>query len=346
MQRLRTDGASSPEPARSLRANVEALPEIESPPAMGIVTGTEDTVALSPSGSVASGEVPPSRLRPGEQIDRYVVVGLLGSGGMAEVYRARDQRLGRDVALKLVRTLDTEGAACGALCSLLMREARTMAQLSHPGILTVHDVGEHGGCVYLAMELIEGVTLREWMREPRTFEERLGVLVSAGRALAAAHGARIVHRDVKPDNVLVDAKSRVIVSDFGLARSLAEQDEAGHACGCAGGATVRVQLDGMVVGTPHYMSPEQHEGRPADSRSDQFGFAVTCWEVLYGVLPFPGRDLESIRNAVVAQRIEPPPTDTTVPSPVADVLRRALRVSPSARYPSLGVLVDKLAAAT
>jgi serine/threonine protein kinase len=264
---------------------------------------------------------------------------------MAEVYRARDQRLARDVALKLVRAVDTEGAACGALCSLLMREARTMAQLTHPGLLTVHDVGEHNGCVYLAMELIDGTTLREWAAGRRDWRERLRVLLEAGSALAAAHSAKIVHRDVKPDNVLIDRTGRVVVSDFGLARSLADLDDTGYSCGCAGGATVRVQLDGMVVGTPHYMSPEQHEGRATDSRSDQFSFAVMCWEILYGALPFRGEARDSIREAVLAQRVDAPPLDTDVPEGIGDTLRRAMRVSASARYASLSAFLEKLSAA-
>ena len=284
---------------------------------MAVITGTEDTVAGVPDSAHWSAG-PPSRLRPGDVIDRYSVTGLLGAGGMAEVYRARDQRLGRDVALKLVRTVSTEGAACGSLCSLLMREARTMAQLSHPGLLTVHDVGEHFGCVYLAMELIDGTTLREWARTRHGWREELSVLLEAGRALSAAHMAKIVHRDVKPDNILVDRSGRVIVSDFGLARSQADLDEKGYPCGCAGGATVRVQLDGKVVGTPHYMSPEQHEGQAADSRSDQFSFAVTCWEILHGNLPFLGDSMDGIRDAILAQRIELPPENTDVPAAVSD----------------------------
>jgi serine/threonine protein kinase len=192
------------------------------------------------------------------------------------------------------------------------------------------------------MELVDGTTLREWTKAPRGFSEKRRVLVEAGWALAAAHAAKIVHRDVKPDNVLVDRSDRVIVSDFGLARSLADLDETGYACGCTGGATVRVQLDGLVVGTPHYMSPEQHEGRAADSRSDQFGFAITCWETLYGTLPFGGDDLESIRSAVLAQRFEALPTGTDVPGPVADILRRGMRVSPTARYPNMAAFLERL----
>jgi serine/threonine protein kinase len=304
---------------------------------MPVISGTEDTVLTSSH--------PPApatpRLRPGDVVERYSVFGLLGSGGMAEVYRARDTRLGRDVALKLVRPV-SEGSTCGMLCSMLMREARTLAALSHPGILMVHDVGEHEGCVYLAMELVDGVTLRDWASGVEDFKERMRVLLDAGRALAAAHAARVVHRDVKPDNILVASSGRVVVSDFGLARSLADVDEGGQACGCAGGATVEIGLDGLVVGTPHYMSLEQHEGRAADSRSDQFGFAVTSWEVIYGSLPFFGDEIDAIREAVRSQRIVPPLEGLSVPAQLSDILRRAMRPEPSARYPNMAALLDRL----
>ena len=285
-----------------------------------------------------------SRLRPGDVVDRYMVESLLGAGGMAEVYRARDKRLGRAVALKLVRPV-REGDACGSLCSLLMQEARTLAALSNPGLLTVLDVGEHHGCVYLAMELIDGTTLRDWANTVADWRERLRVLLEAGIALSAAHAARVVHRDVKPDNVLVARSGRVIVSDFGVARNLADLDDQGHPCGCAGGATVRVELDGMVVGTPQYMSPEQHEGLAADARSDQFSYAVTCWEVLYRALPFLGDDMHSLREAVRAQRFQPTPPETEVPGPVCDALRRGMRPTASARYPNMETFVDILSRA-
>ena len=306
--------------------------------------GTDDTVALPVEGGEAPGEPPVSRLRPGEIVDRYVVEALLGSGGMAEVYRARDQRLGRAVALKLVRPV-REGEMCGSLCSLLMREARTLATLSNPSILTVHDVGEHHGCVYLAMELIEGSTLRDWAPGVESWRERLRILLETGTALAAAHTAKVVHRDVKPDNVLIGHSGRVVVSDFGVARSLADLDDQGHQCGCAGGATIRVDLDGKVVGTPHYMSPEQHQGLAADSRSDQFSFAVTCWEILHGALPFAGDDMASIRENVVAYRLLPAPAPTGVPEPVSAALRRGMKPSPSARYPNMEAFVETLARA-
>ncbi len=303
------------------------------------VSGTEDTIAI-PSDSLSA--KPPARLVPGDLVDRYSVIELLGAGGMAEVYRARDARLGRDVALKLVRAVKNEGTMCGSLCSLLMREARTLAQLSHPGLVGVLDVGEHGGCVYLAMELVEGSTLRNWSTGPHDWRERVRVIVDVGRALASAHGANVVHRDVKPDNVLIGPGGRVVVTDFGLARSLADLDETGYACGCAGGATVQVQLDGMVVGTPRYMSPEQLEGRAADGRSDQFSFAVTGWELLFGTLPFRGHDVATFHEAIVAQRFEPPPASTAVPPAISAALQRGMRASPSARYPNMASFVDRL----
>jgi serine/threonine protein kinase len=304
--------------------------------------GTDDTVALTDV--VAATRAPSSRLHAGQVVERYLVEGLLGAGGMAEVYRAKDQRLGRAVALKLVRPVQ-EGEACGSLCSLLMREARTLATLSNPSILTVHDVGEHEGCVYLAMELIDGATLREWASGVSDWRERLRFLLDAGTALAAAHAARVVHRDVKPDNILVARSGRVVVSDFGVARSLADLDDQGHQCGCAGGATVRVDLEGKVVGTPHYMSPEQHQGLMADARSDQFSFAVTCWETLHRALPFVGADMASIREEVLATRIQPVPPASDVPEPVSAALRRGMKPSASARYPSMEAFVETLARA-
>ncbi len=303
---------------------------------MTAISGTDDTVALPLSGAPGG-----SRLRPGDVVERYVVEALLGAGGMAEVYRAKDQKLGRTVALKLVRPV-RDGEACGSLCSLLMREARTLAGLSNPGLLTVHDVGEHHGCVYLAMELIDGSTLRDWAESVDDWRERLRVLLETGNALAAAHEARVVHRDVKPDNVLVSRTGRVVVSDFGVARSLADLDDQGHQCGCAGGATIRVELEGKVVGTPHYMSAEQHQGLAADARSDQFSFAVTCWEILYRALPFEGDDIESIKEQVLAQRIKAPPTPTDIPEPVSRALRRGMHASASARYPNMQTFVESL----
>jgi serine/threonine protein kinase len=196
------------------------------------------------------------------------------------------------------------------------------------------------------MELVEGPTLREWAAGTHGWRERLDVLLDVGRALSAAHGANIVHRDIKPDNILIGRGGRAVVSDFGLARSLADLDETGYACGCAGGATIKVELDGMVVGTPSYMSPEQLEGRAADSRSDQYSFAVTAWELLYGVLPFRGADVETLHRVVTAQLFEALPESTEVPGAISDALRRGMRPAASARYPSMSMFVERLTSAS
>ncbi len=266
---------------------------------------------------------------------------MLGAGGMGEVYRATDARLGREVALKLVRPLLGDGAACGVLCALLLKEARTLAQLSDPGILVVHDVGEHHGCVYVAMELVDGVTLREWASAPRPWRERLQVLLRAGRALSAAHGAGVVHRDVKPDNVMIERSGRVVVTDFGLARSAGDGGDADYACGCSPHPSTGAQLERAVVGTPAYMSPEQHAGGTVDSRADQYGFAVMAWEILFGSLPFNAAS-DQLVDAKNRLEIAPPPSDTDVPRRLEALLRRGLRASASARYVNLRTFVDEL----
>ena len=310
---------------------------------MSDLIGTEDT-ALD-QGLPSRGATVP-RLAPGDAVHRYQVIEVLGAGAMGEVYRARDVRLNRDIALKLVRAIDTPGASCGLLCSLLMKEAQSLARLSHPGLLTVHDVGEFNGCAYVAMQLLDGATLRERVAtQSPPWRERLDALLAAGEAIAAAHTAKIVHRDVKPDNILIERDGHVVVTDFGLARSLADLDEgSGYACGCAGSSDINVNLDGMSVGTPHYMSLEQHEGRAADTRSDQFSYAVTAWEILHGQLPFTGATILEIRRAIADQRIETPP-QAAVPVAVTQVLRRGLRPNASARFVNMMAFLKQLRSA-
>lgn len=309
-------------------------------------SGTEDTLLpASPAESPAVAHVrPESRLGRGDRVDRYDVVDYVGAGGMGVVYRARDRMLGREVAIKMLRGPAPGTDSCGLMCSLLMREAQTMARLSHPNLITVHDVGEFRGCVYLAMEFIDGVTLRVWAREPsRGWRQRLDVLLAGGRGLAAAHAAQVVHRDFKPDNVLISGQGRVVVTDFGLARRSGDLDEPAVSCGCAPGSPVTLDPDAQV-GTPPYMSPEQHDGAPVDARSDQFGFAASAWEVLSGSAPFVGGSLAELRAAKQAQALVTPP-ESALPAAVATVLRRALRESASTRYVSMTDLLDRLAAA-
>jgi serine/threonine protein kinase len=284
---------------------------------------------------------PESRLVAGESVQHYQVVEYVGAGGMGVVYRARDRRLGREVALKLLRGPAPGTDSCGLMCSLLIREAQVLARLSHPALVAVHDVGEYRGCVFLAMEFIDGVSLRRWAAAARrSWRERLDVLLKAGDGLVEAHAAQVIHRDVKPDNVLVTAAGRVVVTDFGLARSLADLEQPQlAACGC--GDDQKPMAADTPVGTPHYMSPEQHAGTAADGRSDQFAFAATAWEMLHGTVPFPGRSLAEIRAAIEAQAPATPAGE--IPAAVNDVLRRALRVSPSSRFTSMKQLLSRLA---
>jgi tRNA A-37 threonylcarbamoyl transferase component Bud32 len=237
-----------------------------------------DFAALIASSSRDRAEV--ESLEPGMSIGRYVVVKAVGAGAMGSVYAAYDPDLDRRVALKLLRSRsDSE-----ELRSRLLREAKAMARLSHPSVITVHDVGEYSNRLFIAMEFIEGGTLRDWLaRNGPKWREALQILVRAGRGLAAAHAAGLVHRDFKPDNVLVGHDGRVRVTDFGLARGIGEDDVEPPS-----GATAHDPLDatitrtGALVGTPAYMAPERFGGAAADARADMFSFCVTrCMESVH-----------------------------------------------------------------
>jgi eukaryotic-like serine/threonine-protein kinase len=285
-------------------------------------------------------------LSRGASLGRYVVDGLLGVGGMGVVYAAFDPRLDRKVALKVLRPKGAPGATA---TERLLREARAMASLSHPNVVPVYDVDVHEGRLFLAMEYVEGVTLRAWLlNEARSTRQMLRALVQAGRGLAAAHAAGLVHRDVKPDNVLVDRRGRVCVTDFGLARRsplpvlhatpiAADDDEdAPHA------AATRSAHHVSLGGTPAYMAPELYLGRPADARSDQFGFCVMLYEALYRQHPFKGSTPEDLIEAVMNGRVREPPARADVPRRVHRALVRGLSVEPAQRFASMGELLDLL----
>jgi eukaryotic-like serine/threonine-protein kinase len=303
---------------------------------------TDDTQLGSdvPNAPVAA-SIP--RLLPGSVLGNYQVVGHLGAGAMGTVYRARDQRLGRDVALKF-RPASAEGqTSCKLLCSLLGREAQTLASLSHPNLLAIYDVGEHRGCIFLALELVDGVTVRQWAAPGRSAAERRRVIIDAGRGLVAAHAAGVVHRDIKPDNVLVANDGRVKVADFGLARSRAHVLAWGVACGGCGSDEANAELatavDDSVAGTPRYMAPAQLSGEPADFASDQFSYAVMAWELMFGGFPFIASTVGELRAAVAAGPVDPPSADLQLVA----TLRRGLAPAPEDRFATLAALVDALA---
>ncbi|MCA9718568.1 MAG: serine/threonine protein kinase [Myxococcales bacterium] len=302
-----------------------------------------DRRALTP----ASGErrPPPSGA---EKIGRYAVLGVLGEGGMGVVYSAYDDDLDRKVALKLVRSLGAHGREERLR---IKREAQALARLSHPNVVQVYEVGEHRGQLFVAMEFIRGATLSEWIAlGDHDWRARLEILIAAGRGLAAAHEAGLVHRDFKPENVLVDeVDGRPRVLDFGLARALDDgADEAADAARRAEGGpedsllSQEVTRAGALLGTPAYMSPEQFAGAQADARSDQFSFCVTLWEALYGARPFAGESLTEIAFNVGEGRLRAPANEGGVPSWVQRVIARGLCVTPRDRWPSMDALLEEL----
>ena len=268
-------------------------------------------------------------LRAGAVVGRYVIRELLGAGGMGVVYAARDPRLQREVALKIVRSRERGDRGRRAERARLLREARAMASLSHPNVVAIYDVGLYDDGVYVAMELVEGTTLQQWLTRSPPPRHILDAFVQAGRGLAAAHARGIVHRDFKPGNVMIDGAGRVRVLDFGLAKALT-----GPPTGVADDAR------GRIVGTPAYMAPEQLSGLPVDARADQFSFCVSLYEALVGKRPFVGDSLESLAASILAA--DPPPPGSAVPQKIAAAVLRGLRRRPAERFESMDVLLDEL----
>jgi tetratricopeptide (TPR) repeat protein len=287
------------------------------------------------------------RFPPGTLAGRYVLGERLGAGGMGIVYEAHDARLNRSVALKLLRPDATGGEGAH---DQLVREAQTLARLAHPNVVTVHGVGDFEGRFYVEMELVRGCTLAQWLqREARTWQDVLGVFLQAGRGLAAAHAVGIVHRDFKPDNVLVGDDGRVRVADFGIAllgpprveRDVAPEsgmrasEPGSHpgSAGSAGSADKRSHSRSITgAGTPGYMAPEQRGGGGASTRSDQYSFCVALYEALHGVRPRRGR----------SSGATPEGRDLDPPAWLDEAIDRGLAVSPDERYPELAQLLDIL----
>jgi tetratricopeptide (TPR) repeat protein/predicted Ser/Thr protein kinase len=284
----------------------------------------------------------------GVTVGRYVVLDHIGAGGMGVVYAAYDPELDRRVALKLLRP-DRFSSDAGRL--RLLREAQALARLTHPNVVAVYDAGTFGDRVFVAMELVEGETLRQWLRaeprSPRAWREVLERFLPAGRGLAAAHAAGLVHRDFKPENVLLGRDGRARVVDFGLAKALADAAEEPEAAGAPaeepGGALVTPLTEwGVVLGTPAYMAPEQLRGVAADARSDQFSYCVALYEALYGERPFPGANPREVAEEVLRGAIREAPAETKVPGWLRAVVLRGLKVDPEARYPTMDDLLHDL----
>jgi eukaryotic-like serine/threonine-protein kinase len=276
------------------------------------------------------------------KIGRYDVRGLLGAGGMGHVYEAYDAQLDRTIALKVLRP---ELAIAETLAERLVRESRLMAKVSHPSVITVYDVGREGDTVFIAMELIRGETLGAYIaRAKPPWRTVVELFERAGAGLTAAHRAGIVHRDFKPDNVLVELDAgepvRVVVTDFGIARasSIAEDLDKGI---IGRPSDPRITRTGVAIGTPAYMAPEQLDGQAVDQRADVFAFSVSIWEALFGERPFPGTSVDEIRASM---RRSPRPARGRVPRSLVRVLERGLARDPQTRWQDMAELVRELVA--
>ncbi len=308
----------------------------------------------------------PRRLEDGDptRVGRYHVLRRLGVGGMSIVFDAFDPELDRRVALKLLdpARFDTTGDSRARL----IREARAMAQVSHPNVVPVYDVGEHEDAVYIAMELVHGQTLGHWTAETaRPWSEVLQMYMQAGRGLAAAHRAGLVHRDFKPENVLVGDDGRARVVDFGLARPASTESMIEDALDgdvllpgdtatdltVTGGVDVtrfddsvtgpegQVTVTGVICGTPAYMAPEQHLGQPAGPKCDQFSYCVALWEALYLERPFQGKTAFAIADAILEGRLRIPPKKSFVPVWLRNIITRGLATDPRDRHDTMNSML-------
>lgn len=280
-----------------------------------------------------------SGLRPGERIGRYHLLEVIGRGGMGTVYSAFDPALERRVAIKVLHRV--HGATEER--ERLLTEAKAMAQLSHPNVVTVHEAAVDRGRVFLAMEYVPGRTARSWLAlRQRSWREIATVYRQAALGLAAAHAAGIVHRDVKPDNILVGNDDRVRITDFGIAVGVdkANSGRSGDELPAVGSGDHSARLT-LTTGTPAYMSPEHLRGDPLDERSDQFGFGVALFEALFGRRPYEGRRAKELRAAHETATIAAP-TDNDVPAWLRRVVLQMLAVDPTKRWPSMQVVARQL----
>ncbi len=278
----------------------------------------------------------------GAELGRYVILRRVGEGGMGIVYEAHDPELGRTIALKLLwpsrRTPER--------MAKLRREAQAMARISHPNVVQVFDVGSYGEHVFLAMELVRGRNLSQWLGERRRpWPAVLAVMMEAARGLAAAHAAGLVHRDVKPGNILVDELGHAKVGDFGLAHAIVEAeptgDPASRSSSDSDAPVVSLDVTAAGAGTPNYMPPEQHLGTSVDARGDQYAFCVTLWEALFGARPYRGDELHALLLAKL-EHDPRPPRGASVPKWIVTVCMRGLSPRVEQRYASMDELLARL----
>ncbi len=289
--------------------------------------------------SMATGGLHPAPsaiLQPGTVVAQtYRVERVLGSGAMGMVVLATHLALDRKVALKVHRAHNPGDIA------RLAREAKALAKVDHPNVVGIYDVREAEGSLFIAMEYIEGSSARQWLTQSAmTWRSRLEACLQAAEGLSAAHAAGLVHRDFKPENILVGRDGRVVVADFGLARAPGAVPIDPETP--SPGIDAQLTADGAIAGTPAYMAPEQWSGGSVDGRTDVFALSVVVYEALYGHRPFAGSTPAELVYAVTRGMILEPPRETEVPSPVFDVLRRGMAVEPQGRFASVAMLTRAL----
>jgi formylglycine-generating enzyme required for sulfatase activity len=292
-------------------------------------------------------------LARGEALGRYIVIERLGAGAMGVVYAAYDPELDRKVAIKILRWQEGGGEARESRRrARLEREAKAIAKLAHAHVVSIFDVGVDGGRVFLAMEYLAGGTLRAWLGEKkRPWREIVKMFVAVGRGLAAAHAEGLVHRDFKPDNVLLDRAGTPKVVDFGLARPSSASGPDGESndglrasSSSSENTPPSLTQTGAFAGTPAYMAPEQFMSRETDSRSDQFAFCVALYEALYGQRPFAGETVFDLAETILHERVDAPPKSANVPGWIRRSLLRGLRADRELRWKKLEDLLAALEA--
>jgi len=338
-----------------LAVAMTAANESEPPPARAVANdATGQATASAGATETAADTDSTDSVSIPMRIDRYVVTGELGRGGAGVVFRAHDDKLQRPVALKLLRPNGDTKREADSSRARLVREAHALAKLAHPNAVTVYDAGNHRGDVYIAMELVDGPTFRDWLRErDRDRRDILRILIEAGRGLAAAHAAGFVHRDFKPGNVLLGADGRPRVADFGLARALAGPDETAPDADAPPGdnldasdtqrSTTRVDEvteAGLIMGTPPYMAPEQLISGAVGPAADQYAFCLTAYEALAGRRPFRQKSVLAQARAKLAGDLPPLPAE--VPAAIERAIARGLEPRPEDRWPSMNALLAEL----
>jgi tetratricopeptide (TPR) repeat protein/tRNA A-37 threonylcarbamoyl transferase component Bud32 len=330
----------------------EDLPELESPaePAASSVGVVTNTAALDGSGAGDVAMLAGPGLAPGTHVGRYQIVELLGTGGGGRVYRAHDPHLSRDIALKVLHHGRGFQPNDSEYSRRLLREAKALAKLSHPNVVAAYDVGTIDDSVFVAMELVQGESLRVWLqRERRDRDEILGVLIAVGRGLIAAHAAGVMHRDIKPANVMVSPDGSARIVDFGLARALRSDPESSGVrnepftdrIAYSSSLTAEVTETALLSGTPGYIAPEILRGHPViDAHADQYSYAVTVFLALTGQKPYSGNTLSEYLGAL--DREERPPWPRSIPRRVRRVVERGLARRHEDRYPSVRAFVDDL----